>query len=156
MISRWRLKSCILGITIQGRQLLSKIAVFIHWMELFACYLIFFWPACSIISQIPRVCQRHTNGLAACDPVSPSGCNPLLVWVSGQRACVCPTMEGKKKESNENIESNNFLKEGGTAPTDNPRCVLTFSRFGMPCNGETKYIVLMYEPWGFQKCIWEP
>ena len=30
--------------------------------------------------------------------------------------------------------------------------VLTFCRFGMPCNGETKYIVLMYGAWGFQKC----
>ena len=27
---------------------------------------------------------------------------------------------------------------------------------GMSCNKETEYIVLMYGPWGFQKCIWDP
>ena len=36
------------------------------------------------------------------------------------------------------------------------RWVLTYSRFGMPCYEETKYIVLMYGPLGFQKYIWEP
>ena len=39
---------------------------------------------------------------------------------------------------------------------DRARRVLASSRFGMPCYGETKYMVLMYRPWGFQKCIWEP
>ena len=36
------------------------------------------------------------------------------------------------------------------------RRVLASSRLGMPCYGETKYMVLMYGPWRFQKCIWEP
>ena len=37
-----------------------------------------------------------------------------------------------------------------------PRRVLTSSRFDMPFDKETKYNVLIYGPWGFQKCIWEP
>ena len=32
----------------------------------------------------------------------------------------------------------------------------TLSRLGIPCDEETKYVVLIYEPWGFQKCIWKP
>ena len=36
------------------------------------------------------------------------------------------------------------------------RGVLTSSRLGMPCDEETKYIALLYGPWGIQKCIWEP
>ena len=36
------------------------------------------------------------------------------------------------------------------------RRVLASRRLGMPCYGETNEMVLMYGPWGFQKCIWEP
>ena len=39
--------------------------------------------------------------------------------------------------------------------TSGSQGVLTSSRLGMPCDEETKYIALMYGPWGFQKCIWE-
>ena len=39
--------------------------------------------------------------------------------------------------------------------TVNSRRVLTSSRFEMPCTWETKYIALLYGPWGFQKCLWE-
>ena len=37
-----------------------------------------------------------------------------------------------------------------------PRGVLTSSRLGLPCDKETKYIALIYGPWGFRKCIWQP
>ena len=53
-------------------------------------------------------------------------------------------------------------REGGSQKADKrnevdrARRVLTSSRFDMPCDKETKYNVLMYGPWGFQKCIWEP
>ena len=39
---------------------------------------------------------------------------------------------------------------------EGPRGVLTSSRLGLPCDKETKYIALIYGPWGFRKCIWQP
>ena len=37
-----------------------------------------------------------------------------------------------------------------------PRRVLTNLGYGLAGPKETKYIAVLFGPWGFRKCIWEP
>ena len=43
-----------------------------------------------------------------------------------------------------------------SASENEPRRVLTSSRLDMPCDEETKYIALLYGPWGFQNVYGNP
>ena len=69
-----------------------------------------------------------------------------------------PVHDIELNDTQANLEVGDFYVQNSFEfyRTPPPRCVLASSRLVMPCYGETKYMVLMYGPWGFQKCIWEP